>query len=402
MEETNLEQLKSDEDLDLDPDLVEGLLENVQNRDRAEKWRTKILTLYSRVENASPENFQDVSRDIERDIDQVDDFLTALQEQKDSFKEERDRLLDQLPMDKVEETAGQYTLTIKEPHELGERISDLQEQIDNWKDYLVILGSLNAKLNKEIAVSLFGDRVDKQASEKILQFAEKKHDELDQRVEKMEDRVVESTESKLDRRLSEELGDIKMAQATMQKELEFFRENFGRLVDTLRTVSDAQKQVAKLVQVIDEQTDIDADEAREMAEKASEETSGATDRLEDPEGAAVERAREEMDDSIDPTPPLNEAGEDGDVDESAEGEESAEEELDDAERDERPSYSLKHKSLSEMKAEFDRMEENEDPDDLSFQNMAEKSDVSHETIRNKLNKVREEYGDDVCFPLGNP
>lgn len=357
----------------------EELLESADD-DKAKRFKNRISEFEAEIEKISGssdlEEALHLEKRMETTVANVDEIITTLQERVSAVEGRIENIEKDLSSangeddglaDLEKRSVGGYHFSIRE---LKEPYKDLHEnydkQIQEWKTYQQEILDLKVDLLKKVLKDVHNDSIDKQAAEKVLDLAEKKYDESREIQETRLDQINSNVEDKV---------QTEVANTTVEQRERIARAEakIGFMEEKLKESSEIFQAFLPILDKLMEQEDGDVVQVKDRVKDWQEQ-------VEDPVEHAQENFGQQISDAVT----------------------REQEPVDDSEEmsSDQPKYRFSQRSLSEMKEEFEKVAENEDPENHTFTYIADNSDVSHNAIHKKIQKVRDEFEDDPIPNLG--
>jgi uncharacterized coiled-coil protein SlyX len=355
---------------------------------KADKFHERLNELEGKVENASPDKYRDlddetgeshpVAQEIESVMQNVDNIITTLQEDEEVSEREIRSIRDSVStLDKIEKTSAEgYHLTVRE---IKDKYKELHEHKDarirEWKSYLEHMSELKTRLYRRLADDLNEERSTKEAVSTVKEFMENRQQEhLDLLTDRF-DSLRTDIQNRIEIQVQKQNAELRENVMRQEKELEFLRKEWQQSMDVIEKLVpflqaadlDDRQQVAELR---DDVNQLQNSVGQDLSEKAAQVSNDSTDRSERSGDDQETESGNLFDDVKDQTTaePVEDSG---------------------------PEYELYDRSVEEMKEVFDEIEANEDTEDMTIRDIADKTDVSHESVRKKIKAVKDEYGNDI-------
>lgn len=349
--------------------------------EKAERFENDLQKLEQKVEDAGPEDYSLVAQQIENTMDSVDNILTTLQEEEDIGEEEVESIKDDVKdLDNIEkQSAGSYHLSVKE---LKDQYRKLHEQTDarikEWLSYMLELAELKVELYESVADQLNEKRATTEAVDKIESFMESREKRIQDMVNDQISKVETTVTTQIESQVTAETAELREKVVRTEQRLEYMEQNFQQAMDVIdQLLPLLQTQAAtgstRAQAAMQEAEDLKQDVEQDLTGKAESVSNTYNDGSEDGSTSGDNEDGENLFDDVGPdgSEPQQDTG------------------------DAEPAYEFYNKSLGELKAEFQKVAENENVDEVTFKGLDAKSDVSYESIRKKYHQVRDEYGDEI-------
>jgi chromosome segregation ATPase len=364
------------------------LLEGVSD-DKAKDFKNRLDEFETAIEDEIQggqdyEKAKQLIRRMESVIDQVDENITSLQDDIDDKQNQIERVkkhfdpkddnvsgiaeIEKVPIDR-------YHYSIKEVKEPYKQMQKINKRIREWQAYQKEILRLKARVSDIVMTDLHGEQISKKTYETVMEFNEKRNEEFQETINQRLEDVKEIAENRIDSKVTRKISDHRERLTRVEEREEFLEE---KIEDTSRLLSD-------LLSVLD----TFPDNENEQVESVKDQVGDLKQEIENPREHTEERIKERL----------------AEQKQEIESESSEKPESDEDSTSDEPKYRFqtpdgKPKSLSELKEEFEKVAENEDPENHSFNYIEKRADVSNATIKNKIDSVRDEYDEEIIPNLG--
>lgn len=341
---------------------------------------------------------------METALSNIDETITTLQTRRESVKKKKKQRKKKYGKKNLKEIKKQDFHDLK-MFEHTEELQEIAEEISDWRAYQIEIQDLSRRMLRDELDKRLNDEVDVEAAKRYVEVVEDKIDDIESHVDSRVEDQKEMITNRIDAEVSKEKAETEARVAGVEKDVQYLKEE---VMQSMQTLTETLQEVAK-------QTESDK---RNHVTNAAEKTNEVKNNVQ--KGSRAEQLREEVGDveTVEEEPEISE----NEFSQNTDSEPSPiegttvgtgeKEEQEESSEDDGPRYKFKRRAWSEMKQTFIKVQEDFDagriyPEEetLSYRKVADYSDVGKDSIKSKIEDVREEFDDreePICPDLGNP
>lgn len=338
-------------------------------RDKADRYENEFEKLKQRVLSASPNNYQQIESEIEAKIENIDESITTLQDNEEITEKDIKKIEKDVDLDDIEKQGnGQYHLTVKELKDNYEQLhKDTDARIRELQQYMADLADLKADLHRKVLTELDEERVHSTAVSKMQEWWSNRTEELMNVLTDRFSNLERELKNRLELMVQKETSDIERRMTELEAERELMESRLEQSMGIIETLAEGnppnsneiQRQAEKVQQL--QRQDIETVASDTSAEPARE---TVTEQDQSPEQS------------------------------SENGSEEAEIVDEDPAEDSGSNYVFMGRNMIEIKDMFAEMEESEPVEDLSKNELAERTDLEAETLQKRFDSVSDAFDED--------
>lgn len=342
---------------------------------------------------------------METALSNIDETVTTLQTRRESIKKKKNDREKKYGKKNLKKIKKQDFHDLK-MYEYTDELKEIEAEISDWRAYQIEIQDLSREMLRLELEKRLEDEVDVEAAKRYVEVVEDKLDNIKSLVDSRVDDQKQMIENRIDAEIGKERAETESKVTSLEKDVEYLEKNvFGVLelmTETLHEVAQQTNGNSKIQQRIKE-TKQETQNLQESIDKGNK-----AQKTRQEVGPTPEEKPQKLEQTHDQRKPENEGYPTAESSSSSiEGKEVGTGEEDEEEEEEGPKYKFKRRAYSEMKETFEQVHKDfengeiyPDQDKLSYRKLAEYSDVGKDSIKKKIDAVREEYEDaEICPAL---
>lgn len=364
------------------------------DKEKERRFKNQIKSFESDVSEVKQgeENPLEVLQRIETALSNIDETITTLQTRRESVEKKRGQREKKYGKKDLKNIKKQDFHDLKWA-EYTEELREIEAEIADWRGYQIEIQDLAIEMLEFKTENLMKDQVDAKAAKRYVDVVEDKLDDISDMMDSRINDQKDLIENKIEAETGKQKAETEAKLAGVEKDVEYLERN---VFSVLEAITETLQEVA--------QQSNGTPQVQEKVERTREQTQDLQDRLD--KETRAEKTREDVG-----SKPERIETEHGEKNPEEEGYPVKEKDEENSEEQDKPRYIFERRAYSELKSNFEKIQrEFEDgeiysgEDSLSFEKVAELSDLGEDDIRNKLEVVHDHFPDEegsICPALSN-